>query len=273
MRALACFAAAVALAITGLAPAARAQHVDNPTPAGALPAQASNGSANAGALGEFASIRMRGTSPCAGAASYTSASPAVVTCASNTFAADCTANTGIKCIYPIYFTGFVGGNGISNSTLYYVGSDTVSGSAFKLATTAANANNGIYVNTTGSEGAVGTAIEGALVATSNTEFAVGALGLSPGDWDCSGVIVTTGVASTAPTNLQANINQGNSTNGSTMQSQLAFTTGAVANNIPVLPMRLSLAAQTAITIRFTETWTGGATNPVASGGMRCRRAG
>lgn len=242
--------------------------------AGSLPAQASSGSATVGSLGEFVSAQANAESI---AATFTNASPTVVTMTANTFGARCViaSTSANKCVLPVYFTGLVGTAGVSNATLYYVDPASVSGNTFKIATSVANAIAGTDVNTTGTDS--GTGIAG-MYGTSNTPQAVAAINLTAGDWDCSGSTSNNGVTSTLPTIFVTTIANSIATSGvstgdgSASAITAAFTGGTTTNAFANAPHRFSLSAQSLVYLVMRETWTGGATNPVTAGLLRCRRA-
>lgn len=259
------------LALLLLSSSAFAQTV-NVSPTTSLPASTTNDSAAAGNLGEYIVATANGEPI---AATFTNASPTVVTMTGNTFAARCVIATGSanKCVLPVYFTGLAGTNGVTNNTAYYVDPASISGSTFKIATSVANALAGTDVNTTGTDS--GTGIAANYITTSGVGQAMIGLSLTAGDWDCNGNVATIGVASTAPSALAGVIAGGagtmNFNNESAQLLQLTFSVGALSNVLVYGSTRRSNASQANVFANVQENWTGGATSPTATGNIRCRR--
>jgi hypothetical protein len=159
---------------------------------GQIPGTATNDAAAAGDIGELVSVYSDDSS---GTATFTAATPTVITVATWSTSAPltrCTTTSGVSCAQPVCFTNSGGAlpTGISacTTTDYYIDPATVSGNTFEISDTAAHAlagTNHVAASDTGS--GTHTAWNTVrLISTSN--FAAQALNLTAGDWSCSGSV-------------------------------------------------------------------------------------
>jgi hypothetical protein len=241
-------------------------------PPGQTPGVTDGTSAAAGKVGEVVTAQANAESI---AATFTSGSPTVVTMAANTFGTRCSVAVGSanQCVLPVTFTGLVGTNGVANNTAYYVDPASISGSTFKIATSVANALAGTDVNTIGTDS--GTGVAAAYITTTGVGQAVMAINVTPGDWQCTGNLGITGVASTAITVLIVGAAGAagtlNVVNGSAQQLVVNFIVGAFTSFLALPVFRRNSAAAGLVYWNASVGWTGGATNPTASGFEFCRR--
>ncbi len=265
--------ALVGLLIALLAWPALAQEITSTPPsAGNLPAQPSTGTAAAGALGEFASAQ-NDASSCSGATA-TNATPTVIGSCTNTFQARCVG--AYTCVFAVYLSALTSGTGLAISTLYYVCTSdaSMSTTGFHLADSAAHCLSNTFLATSASGSGI-TLVAAAYMASA-TPTIIEEINLGAGDWTCSSGINTTGVASTAPTVMQVGTNTGLSfTNydGATTRLLLVFSAGTPNDELITGPKRFGLGTTTTVNTLFTETFSGGITNPTVGGQLSCRRAG
>ena len=95
--------------------------------------------------------------------------------------------------------------GLTAATVYWIIGNTVSGNTFNIATSAANALNGIAITTTGTQSGTHTGTSGTAMANA-TAVTVAGLLLTPGDWDLEGIPSFAGGGTTVVTYLAACLN-------------------------------------------------------------------
>ena len=270
------------LLLTGVAWAQTSPVTTTPYSAGQEPGTTTTDNACAGCVGEFMSVVASNST---GTATFTSATPTVVTVSSwsgglnaNAPAANCLPTTGASCIQPVCFTNSGGalptGIVVCDSThQYYIDPASYSGNTFKIATSIANAIAGTDVAASSTGTGTQTALSGMVIA-SNTATGIVALNLTPGDWDCSGELMYAPAGGTTTSQNQASINNTVSV-ASAQVANNAYTNSLVAvaantaNMIRVGPVRRSLSAVTSVILNTFTTFAV-ATNQ-AYGFLGCRR--
>lgn len=227
----------------GLTPAASAV-------AGQFPGTATNDNASAGNVGQYISASTADTGAGQGGSTVTitNASPGVIT-------------WGTTIPYVFNGTGCAGINfttsgalptGLVVGTNYYVGSGSVSGNTFSVATTCANAIAGTYINTSSAGSGTHTGVPTVLLTSSGvTTFDVLGLSLTAGDWDVTNDIAFFSNTTTSITLEWAVINTVTATLTS-IPSRLgqegtpALVPGQGNNLIHVGPTRISLSGTSTV---------------------------
>lgn len=268
--------AAAFLCAAGFAHAQMGGQIGPPVVGGQLPGTTTNNNACAGCLGEFMSVYTTGST---GTATFTAASPTVVTVASwssTTPANGCFPNT-TNCVQPVSFTNSGGAlpTGISATVTYFITSNSYSGNTFKLSSTPALAIAGTSdINASDTGSGTQTASNTAIL-TTTVASGLGSINITAGDWNCNATFLPSPNAATTTSNMFLTI--GNSVSVSTgfvstsgyARSAAALAAGN-ASALVVGPSRQLLSATTLMIESVRADFAVNVMN--ASGFLGCRRA-
>ncbi len=237
--------------------------------AGQLPGTATNDNASAGNVGEYAPSAGGGATAASSTVTITNASPGVISWTAH--------NQSIGSVINFTTTGGLP-TGLTVGTNYYISSQGYAANSFSVSTTAANAIAGTSVNTSSAGSGTQTAVANGILA-STTPINVGVLSLTAGDYDVWFNPVFNGATTTAVTNLQASISTTSATQNTAVgnfstqaQNGVAIynlISGSIGVNLPVGPVRISLASTTNV-FGVAQSLFGTSTSNV-SGIIRARR--
>jgi len=232
------------------------------TTGGQLSGTTTNDNAAAGNVGQIISSTCPSSATTA-TVTISQASPGVVTWTTHGFTTAC----------PVVFTttGSLPA-AIVSGTVYYVVPSSITTNTFTVATTLVNALAGTGINTATASTPTTTGTAGAAEATTVTMGMTG-ITLTPGDWDCRGVLVRGLAATTSVTLLKTSINtsvaDGSLQSGTMVQFSTAANVMAADNAQDIGPVRESVAANTNVYLIGTDTFT--ASTNKSYGNLSCRR--
>lgn len=216
-----------------------------------------NDNAAAGYVGEYFSANSTGT---AATVTISIASPAVITWTSH----------GLSAGSVVTFTTTVAlPTGLTAGTPYYVISTGLTSGSFQVSATAF----GTAVNTSGTQSGTQTGTS-ATTLSNGVINNIGAIQLTAGDWDVSGVVA---YHSASGTTIPADVKQGISTTSATLGALGTFSYDYIAVALaaaddPVYPtpvVRISIAATTTVYLIGMSDFT--VSTLIAYGQMRARR--
>lgn len=235
---------------------------------GQIPGTGTNDNAIAGSVREYATANVSGTTA---TVTFTNASPTVVTWTAHPYTIN---GTGIVAVGAINFTNSGGAlpTGITAGTNYYA--IPIDANTLHIATTAANAIAGTFVNTSSTGTGTQTGDAHILAATGSAKT-LAAMALTAGDWEvyCTGVFV--GTATTVGIDLQMSISSTDNVKSNTpgdfgLISGVGFS--AASANLQSVPsgiVRRSLSATTNVYCNANNDFT--TSTLTVYGFMRARR--